>query len=112
MADNHLTDLKRGDLKPDLVYTAYDKAQLADLTQVVSWRLIAVDGITPAFIDTSPTVAVPNSAEKWRVTLTHLWQTAETATVRDLKIEAEATWPGGKPQTFPAVKVQIKQDLG
>jgi hypothetical protein len=106
------TYVRRGDLAPDLVYYARDDSHDADLTAVESWRLIGVFGNQPLFIDTNPTVDVPNPAEPWQVTLTHEWAPAETAKVGRINVEAEAMWPGGKPQTFPGVAVDVKQDLG
>lgn len=110
------TYIKRGDLKPDLVYYASDLAEVvaerADLRDVVSWRLIAVSNGAPVFTDAAPTVTVPNGAEPWRVKLTHTWQTAETAVARRITVEAEAMWPGSKPQTFPVCVVDVKPDLG
>lgn len=106
------TYIKRGDLKPDLVMTVSDDARVADLTDVVSWRLIAVSNGAPVFTDTAPAVTVPNGAEPWRVKLTHTWQTAETAVARRITVEAEAMWPGSKPQTFPVCVVDVKPDLG
>lgn len=112
MADNRQTTIKRGDLKPDLIYTAYDGDHLTDLTDVVSWRLIAVSETASIFDDVAPIVTVPDVTQPWLVTLTHLWQVGETAAVRKVKVEAEAMWPGGKPQTFPPIIVTIRADLG
>jgi hypothetical protein len=106
------TYMKTGDLKPDLIYYASDESKKADLRDVVSWRLIAkTDRGASVFIDASPTVT-PNPDEPWRITLKHEWASAETATERRLLIEAEAMWPGGKPQTFPRCVVDVKPDLG
>lgn len=109
------TEIKRGDLMPDLVYYAWDAekdpTKRADLSLVVSWRLIATTTAgTALWIDTDPDVSEPDADGV--VTLTHTWQPAETATARRIVVEGEAMWPGDKPQTFPSVTVDVKPDLG
>lgn len=108
------TYIKRGDLKPDLVYYAWDAepdpTKRADLSLVASWRLIGYMGASLVFNDTSPAKSAPDA--DGRVALTHAWTAGETATVGRITVEAEAMWPGGKPQTFPAVTIDVKPDLG
>lgn len=106
-------EIKQHDLKPDLVITVFDGAQLADLTGVASWRILGkLRGML--VVDSAPTSVVVDPL-KWKATLTRAWVSGDTATTGDMKIEVEAMWPGGKPQTFPASStetVRINPDLG
>lgn len=106
-------EIKQHDLKPDLTITVQDGAELADLTQVVSWRILGkLRGVL--VIDDAPdSVAV--DPVKWKAVLTRAWVSGDTATAGDMRIEVEAMWPGSKPQTFPATStetVRINPDLG
>lgn len=108
------TSMKQHDLEPDLTLYAEDAAGTADLTQVVSWRVIATMLGQPAFVDTAPAVTV-DPTNHARATVVHSWVSGETAGAGDLKVEVEAMWPAGRPQTFPAsgaVTVRIRPDLG
>lgn len=116
--DSRHTSVKRGDLKPDLVYYAWDAhpdpAKRADLSQVVSWRLIAVgsDGYTFSASTENGTLVASDPDDEGRVTLTHQWLIPETAVERRYIVEGEAMWPGSKPQSFPRIVVDIEPDLG
>jgi len=106
-------EIKQHDLKPDLIITVFDGAQLADLTGVVSWRILGqLRGVL--VLDAAPTSVVVDPL-KWKAVLTRAWVSPETAVTGDMRIEVEAMWPGGKPQTFPASStetVRINADLG
>lgn len=98
--------MKTGDLEPDWVIEISDAGRQADLNGVVSWRLIGLRGPTLVVDDLAPTVVV-NTAEPWRATVTHSWALGETASTEGFRIEGAvvATWPGGRPQTFPGHSV-------
>lgn len=104
-------ELKQHDLEPPLVIDISGSA--GDLTGVVSWKVIGKRGDTIAFTDTSPDRAVgspPTSA-----VITHHWVAGETAVPGTIRIEVEATWPTGRPQTFPPDSyniVKVVPDLG
>lgn len=108
------TSMKQHDLEPDLTLVAEDAAGLTDLTLVGSWRVLATMLGAPVFVDTAPAVTV-DPTNHARATIVHTWVAGETAAAGDLKVEVEAMWPGGRPQTFPAsgaVTVRIRPDLG
>jgi hypothetical protein len=87
--EDHVTDLltvKRGDTAPPLTLTLTDNDVPVDLTGATV-RVIGV--VRP-------------------------WAAVDTATVRDLTVEAEVTWPDLSVQTFPAegsLTVRIVPDL-
>lgn len=106
---------KQHDLEPPLYVDIADGAGTADLTTVVSWRLIARlrDASEPLFIDLAPIVAVDTNDHS-KAVVKHAWQTGETAAAGVLLIEIEATWPGGRKQTFPNngyIAIRILPDL-
>jgi len=108
------TSMKQHDLEPALTLYAEDVAGLTNLNLVASWRVLATRLGVSVFIDTSPTVTV-DPVNHSKATIVHTWVAGETATAGDLKVEAEAMWPNGRPQTFPAsgsVTVRIRPDLG
>lgn len=103
--------IKQHDLEPPLVIDV--SGSTGDLTGVASWKVIGKSGTTEVFIDTEP-VVVPNDPPTSAV-VTHRWQTGETDTPGVINIEVEATWPDGRPQTFPPTGynvVRIEPDLG
>jgi hypothetical protein len=103
--------MKQHDLEPPLVIDVSGSA--GDLTGVQSWKVIGKRGSTVVFTDTDPGHVVndpPTSA-----VITHEWVAGETDTVGAIRIEVEATWPGGRPQTFPPDGygvVNVTPDLG
>lgn len=103
--------IKQHDLEPPLVVTVTDPAATFD--QVVSWKVILRVG-SDTFTDSAPTVVV--SDDKHTATVTHNWVTGETANATNQgRVEVEATWPGGRPQTFPPSGYKsftINPDLG
>jgi hypothetical protein len=105
--------MKTRDLEPDLVLVVEDLAGVADLTQVVSWRIIGrLNGVV--VVDSAPDSAVVDPANRSRMTLTRAWVAGDTDTAGEMLIEAEGLWPGSRPQTFPPVsyaKVRFSPDL-
>lgn len=106
--------MKRGDLEPALVLTVEDAAGLANLGDVVSWRVIGkLNGLV--VVDGAPDTAVVEGGNSSKAVLTREWQGIETGETGDMLIEVEAMWPGARPQTFPGFsyeKVTITNDLG
>lgn len=103
--------MKQHDLEPPLVIDV--SGATGDLNAVVSWKVIGKRGSTVVFTDTAPGKAIgtpPSSAA-----ITHTWQAGETDSAGVMNVEVEATWPDGRPQTFPASGysvVRIEPDLG
>lgn len=102
--------IKQHDLEPPLVIDVSGSA--GDLNGVESWKVIGKRGSTEVFSDDAPEKVVnsPTSA-----TITHNWVDGETDTTGVINIEVEATWPGGRPQTFPPDSyniVNVMPDLG
>ncbi|MFF4600539.1 hypothetical protein [Amycolatopsis sp. NPDC001319] len=106
--------MKQHDLEPALVLIAEDAAGEADLSQVVSWRILGkLAG--ELVVDGPPDSAVVDPTNPSRVTLTRAWETGETSALGEMRIEAEAMWPGARPQTFPPASYEIVRfyaDLG
>lgn len=107
--EDHVTDLltvKRGDTAPPLTLTLTDNDVPVDLTGATV-RVIGVDRAGTVVIDdvlTGSDVGV----------VVRPWAAVDTATVRDLTVEAEVTWPDLSVQTFPAegsLTVRIVPDL-
>lgn len=106
--------MKQHDLEPALVLVAEDAAGTADFNQVVSWRILGK--LAGALVvDSAPDTTVVDPSNPAKVTLTRAWQLGETAALGDMRIEAEAMWPGDRPQTFPSASYEIVRfyaDLG
>lgn len=105
-----ILEMKRGDLLPALVITVTDP--VADFPAVDTWKVlirqdrsgVIIADIAPAVDTTTPNTAV----------ITHTWVAGETDAVGTISVEVEATWPDGKPQTFPCNAfnhVSIIQDI-
>lgn len=108
--------IKRGDLEPPLVLTVSDAAGLTDLRGVTAWRVIgSLNGVVVVdSVLTSGNVVIADATPAMAV-LTRAWVAGDTATAGEMKIEVEAVWPTGRPQTFPAdgtEVVHILPDLG
>lgn len=102
--------IKQHDLEPPLVIDVSGSS--GNLNGVVSWKVIGKRGSTIVFTDTAPTIVIstPTAA-----VVTHRWVAGETDVIGVLNIEVEATWPTGRPQTFPPdgySTVRIEPDLG
>lgn len=103
--------IKQHDLEPPLVIDV--SGSTGDLNGVQSWKVIGKRGSTVVFTDTAPDVVVGTPATS--AVVTHEWDTGETDEPGVISIEVEATWPGGRPQTFPPSGygvVRIEPDLG
>jgi hypothetical protein len=103
--------IKQHDLEPPLEITC--SGSTGDVNGVSSWKVIGKrpDG-TVVFTDTTPTVVVVSTTS---AKITHAWIAPQTDTPGKLWVEAQATWPGTRPQTFPPegfVIVLIEADLG
>jgi hypothetical protein len=97
-------EMRRGDLKPDLVLDVVDKGVLVDFTLATSVKVIGVKNGAVLFSRTA-------TGDVGVVTME--WQAGDTATPGTITCEVEAMWPGAKPQTFRARnKVVVLPDLG
>lgn len=108
--------IKRGDLEPPLVLTVSDASGATDLRGVSSWRVIgSLNGVVVVdSLLSSGNVAIDAGTPATAV-LTRAWVLGDTATAGELKVEVEASWPTGRPQTFPpdgTEVVTILPDLG
>jgi hypothetical protein len=102
--------MRRGTLKPDLVMTIGGDARGVDLSQAPGWRLIGRRDGVPLFVDLAPRFAMPDPRVKGRATLTHTWLPGETAEIGWMTVEAQAVWPGLRPQRFAVCAVEVTDD--
>ena len=106
--------IKRGDLEPALVLIVEDAAGTANLNAVDSWRVLGSRrGVL--VVNGAPDTIVVDPGNPARATLTRAWQVGETDDLGDMRVEVEAMWPGGRPQTFPPADyeiVRVYPDLG
>lgn len=107
-------EFKQGDLEPSLIMDLVGEG--ADLNGVESWRVLGkIRGAETLLVDydaTGNVVVDPVDAQK--ATVTHAWTAPQTATLALLLFEVEASWPGGRKQTFPSIgfiQVRIVADL-
>lgn len=105
--------LFRNDLLPALEVTCANYNPVTkvstpvDLTTATSVKVIGVrdDG-------TSVFSRAATSATALGV-VTMNWQSGDTTTVGNIRVEVEVTWPGSKPQTFrPSELVEVVADYG
>jgi hypothetical protein len=95
----------RGDLKPDLTITCTSDGNAVDLTTATSIRIIGVRDGTTLF---DRTVTGTDQG-----VITMQWETTDTTDTGRIHVEAEVTWPGGKPQTFrPQEAIDVVPDYG
>lgn len=98
-------EMRRGDLKPDLVIFLDDDSgpipvSTAVSASVVAWR----DGVL---------LFKRNAVIAQNGQVTYEWQVGDTATPGTLTVEVEIIWPGNKPQTIrPREVVKVLPDLG
>jgi hypothetical protein len=103
-------EIKQHDLEPPLIIDLSGSA--GDLSTVSSWKVIGSRAGTVVFTDSAPTVTVGSPATTAAVK--HTWAAPQTDVSGRMQVEAEATWPGGRKQTFPAngyVIVNVIPDL-
>lgn len=105
-------EIKQHDLEPPLIIDV--SGAEGDLNGVVSWKVIARRGDNvEVFTDTNPGHTVGSPATS--AVITHQWVVGETAVPGTIRVEVEATWPSGRPQTFPPDGyniVKVVPDLG
>ncbi len=106
--------IKRGDLLPVLTATLTDTpaggvAAPINLTTATGIRVIGRRaGVATNLFDRTVTGTAAG-------VVTMPWQAADTAIAGRLWVEIEVTWPGSKPQTFPArgqLAVDVYDDFG
>lgn len=98
-------EIRRGDLKPDLVLDLEDANGPIPVTAAVSATVIASKNGTMLF-KRACDISVDGQ-------VTYEWQVGDTATPGTLKVEVEIIWPGNKPQTVRASNtVVVFPDLG
>jgi hypothetical protein len=102
-----MTDLemRRGDLKPDLVIDLEDRGVVLPL---VAATTVYVIGSKNGVMEFKRIATVdPDQAVRME------WQTSDTSTPGTYVIEVEAVWPGAKPQTIRTDnRVRVLPDLG
>ncbi len=106
--------IKRGDLLPALTATLTDTpaggvTAPVNLTTATGIRVIGRRaGATVNLFDRAATGSAAG-------VVTMPWQAADTAIVGRIWVEYEVTWPGAKPQSFPArgqLAVDVYDDFG
>lgn len=98
-------EMRRGDLKPDLVLDILDEGVPVDFSTATALRVLGTKNGT-LVVNGTGTSDGPGVVRR-------PWQSGETATAGTYTFEVEAMWPGAKPQTFRAKnKVVIYPDLG
>lgn len=89
-------NLKKGDLKPDLTINCTSGGAVVDLTTASSITVVGrLEGASSPLFSRAATGTALG-------VVTMPWQSGDTATVGRLNIEVIVTWPGTKPQRFPA----------
>lgn len=102
-----MTDLemRRGDLKPDLVIDLEDNGTPLPTAAATSVNVIAARNGTMVFKRAG--IVDPDGSVRME------WQESDTATSGTYVIEVEIVWPGTKPQTIrTGNKVRVLPDLG
>jgi len=93
--------MKQDDLLPTMTITCLDDTTPVNLTTASSIAIKGKQGGTLVF---SKAVTGNASGE-----VVLVWSGTDTATAGQLYVEVEVTWPGAKPQTFPASGYQLVQ---
>lgn len=99
--------VKQHDLLPALVADLAGDTGPVDLTAATSIKVIGTQRGVALFSRT----ATGTSGG----VVTMQWQTGDTANIGPINVEVEVTWPGSKPQSFPAsgyMTVVVEADLG
>lgn len=89
--------IKQGDLTPNLVITCTDNGVAKDLTTASTVEVVCRRDGSTAVLWTR--AASGNASGQ----VTYTWQTGDTDTTGRLLFEVLVTWPGSKPQRFPAL---------
>lgn len=103
-------NIKQGDLTPDLKITcAGTDGSVADLTTASSVQVVCRREGAAVALFTRAATGDANGV------VTYVWQTGDTDTTGRLLFEVLVTWPGTKPQRFPAssyLPVDVIANLG
>lgn len=111
MADFYI---KQHDLEPSLVLQLLSDAVPVNLTQATGAIFLMSSRKTGLKATGTMTIADQTVADDIGV-VTYSWQAGDTDTVGEYTAEVQVTWPGNKPQTFPANQyftVSVQKDLG
>lgn len=89
--------LKAGDLTPNLTITCTSDGSAVDLTAATTVQVVCrADGASTVLWTRSATGDASG-------VVTYTWQAGDTDTVGRYLFEVLVTWPGSKPQRFPAI---------
>jgi hypothetical protein len=98
-------EMRRGDLKPDLVIHLDDRNGPIPVSTAASASVVVAKNGALLF-KRAADISVDGQ-------VTYEWQTNDTATPGTLKVEVEIIWPGSKPETIRASGVvTVLPDLG
>jgi hypothetical protein len=98
-------ELRRGDLKPDLVVDLEDDGALIPVTTAASMSVIGARNGVMLFKRAVPTDTDGIARMEW--------QAGDTATAGTITVEVEIVWPGTKPQSIRTGNtVKVLPDLG
>lgn len=100
-------NIKRGDLKPDLIIDCTSNGGVPNFTLATSVQVVCrrEGATTPLF--------TRNATGDATGAVTYVWQAGDTDTVGRLLFEVIASW-GGAPQRFPAssyLPVDVEENL-
>lgn len=105
--------MKAHDLEPSFEVQLLDGTIPVDLTSVVSALFLMK---TRKGIKVAGLMTIPDQSILMNVGIVRYdWVSGDTDTPGTFTAEVQVTWPGGRPQTFPAsryVTIQIDKDLG
>jgi hypothetical protein len=87
--------MKKGDLLPALVINCTSNGTAVDLTGASSVQVICRN-------EAGTTIFTRSAAGTAQGVVTYTWQVGDTTTVGRMLFEVLVTWPGSKPQHFPA----------
>lgn len=100
--------LKRGDLKPDITINCTSNGVAPNFTTATTVQVVCRREGAAAALFTRAATGDANGV------VTYVWQAGDTDTVGRLLFEVIATWPGSKPQRFPAnsyLPVDVEENL-
>lgn len=101
-------NIKKGDLKPDLVITCTSATGVPDFTTASSVQVVCRREGAAAVLFTRTATGTSLGV------VTYTWQAGDTASIGRLLFEVLATWPGALPQRFPATSylpVDVTENL-
>jgi hypothetical protein len=104
--------VKTGDLEPPWTVDLSDSGAQANLSGVVSWQFLGYRDDVLVFTDSAPTVTV--GTPTYEAVVEHDWVAGQTDTAGTLRGVVIATWPSGRPQTFPGTssfRIEIEEDV-